>query len=222
MDRYIVEGTIEKETPPSITKDSWWLNICSKPGNRPPNPCSDHDLICLVTEVVPSNSEPVLTQVVEFPQAVTFSESEISGNLNVDLQGAKWGSRTLNAQITYVCAHEAKDKVSMADWYENKIHLEVRGPSGCLRDIESVPEKRSGSKFSTWLLWIWINILLFSLLYSVIVIYSNSRWSTIQDFREELVERFNSFITLLPHFVKEVANKIISGGSTSRGGYSAV
>lgn len=243
LDKYSSQGSVERQTPPSTTKDTWWINPCiehSKDLEIPSN-CKDNDMLCGVTEVKVPDRDGLVTQIIDFPNSLAYSVDETDNQLTLTLKGAKWGSSTVSAKIMYECRKNNKnDEIVSTQWEDQQVVLQVRGPSGCLKDNSNDggnnsdnndkngndnnnDKKSSGSSGLSWFTWLIVYAFLFTVIYLMIVSYMSTRGGSFDDFRGEFVERGSQFVTSLPTFCKEVAMKLFGQSSSSqRGGYSAV
>lgn len=228
-----ITSSIERETPPSKTKEEWWFSPCEENSVSVPSGCNEKDTLCGITYVTLPGKDPLLTQAIDFSREVTSTAEEIDGKLRVGLVGAKWGEDTLNAQIEFECDTNMKnDEVSSATWQDKQIRLSIKGPSGCLREenggdndkepSDGRPQGEKKKKGTSWFTWLLLYALLFTLMYLIVTAYVNTRGGSFQDFREEFIERSTQLITSLPAFAREVTSRIFGGSSSNRGGYSAV
>lgn len=239
-----IEHHTSRDTPPSETREDWWINICEEHTSEAPKECKGGDVLCGTTNVVLKGKDPLLTQVIDFP-ADTSSRVSVNDQQQVivNLDKASWGSHSMDAQLTFICDSSKKsDTVTSSTWHEQQIQFVIEGPSGCLKSGENDgndddhsgddnkdrpdhddPVKHKGSGFGGWFLWLVTYAILFALIYLLTTSYMATRGGTFNDFREEFVERSTGLASSLPQFAKEMVAKVIGGGSSSqRGGYSAV
>ncbi|KAG0672461.1 type II membrane protein [Maudiozyma exigua] len=246
LDKHFLKDSAESLTPPSKTKQTWWLNPCSenkKNGKELPNECKGDDIFCEVTYVrTPELEKDIVTKVIDFSKNIAYSVEDVDSQLILTLKGTKWGSSTIDARIQYQCnTNMVQDKVTFNKLEENVLNLAVEGPSGCLKDEDSNDndgdnnndddgknnnnnrERNNDSSGFSWFTWLIIYALLFTIIYLMIVSYMNTRGGSFDDFRGEFIERTTQFVTSLPTFFREVVAKIFGGSSSAqRGGYSAV
>ena len=245
LDKHYLKDSVDTDTPPSKTTQTWWLNPCSenqKNDKELPNECKKDDILCAVTNVkLPDSDQNIVTQVIDFGKNIAFSAEEVDDQLILILKGTKWGSSNVDARIEYQCnTNMVQDKVTFGKLDENVLNLSVEGPSGCLKDDDSNNdngnnndknddkknnnrERNNNSGGFSWFTWLIIYALLFTIIYLMIVSYMNTRGGSFDDFRGEFIERSTQFVTSLPTFGREVAAKIFGGSSSAqRGGYSAV
>ncbi|SMN19426.1 similar to Saccharomyces cerevisiae YJL178C ATG27 Type I membrane protein involved in autophagy and the cytoplasm-to-vacuole targeting (Cvt) pathway [Maudiozyma saulgeensis] len=243
LDKYVSKGTTNKETPPSETTQTWWVNPCTehKDNVEIPSQCNGNDILCGITEVKLPNKEKMVTQIIDFNKNVAFGVEEVDSQLTLTFKGARWGSTNIDAKIAYQCNKNMyEDEITYSSMEDNVINLSIEGPSGCLKDNSSNDndnnndnnndnkDKNNKNKDSSeggfsWFTWLIIYALLFTVIYLMIVSYMNTRGGSFDDFRNEFIERTTQFVTSLPTFGKEVAAKIFGSTSSSqRGGYSAV
>ncbi|CCE93566.1 Atg27p TDEL_0G01990 [Torulaspora delbrueckii] len=230
-----ITGSVERDTPPSKTKEEWWFDPCEDSGVTVPSGCDEKDTLCGVTYVTLPGKDALLTQAIDFSREINNAVEEIDGKLRVSLLGSKWGADTFNAQIDFECDTNMKnDEITSNTWQDKQIRLNVKGPSGCLKDDnggndDKAPsgkhpqdDKKDKKKGTSWFTWLLTYAMLFTLIYLIVTAYVNTRGGSYQDFREEFIERLMQLVTSLPAFVKEVTSKIFGGSSSHRGGYSAV
>ncbi|SCV00916.1 LAMI_0G08130g1_1 [Lachancea mirantina] len=231
----------ETSTPPSITKESWWINVCSDNEQDAPENCKSDDVVCGQTFVsFPDDKEQTLTQLVEFSSEAGARMRENDQNqLTIEFGDVKWGQQAISAKLTYTCDSDAdSDSVVGAVWKDKQVNFDIKGPSGCLKKREDngddsddgdgdngrddrKPKKSSG--FGTWLFSLIVYALLFTLIYLLATSYLSTRGGTFHDFREEFAERAIGFASSVPQFLKEVISRIMGRGAPhQRGGYSAV
>lgn len=229
---------LQRDTPPSKTDEQWYLGICEEDGlDKIAADCNSKDILCGTTRVTLPGKNPILTQVIDFPQNIKYSAEQQENGFTLKLTGAKWGSGQYDAVIDFHCSdNKDKDEMAFDRWQGSEVKLSVLGPSGCLKkdnnggehgggdndnnnDNNKKPSKGSGSSWFTWLL---LYALLFTLIYLSIISYANTRGGSFQDFKEEFLDRSKQLITSLPDFVKEIASKLFGSSSSPRGGYSAV
>lgn len=245
LDKYSSQGALERQTPPSTTKDTWWINPCIEHSKdlEIPSDCKDNDMLCGITEVKVPDKDVLVTQVIDFPNSLAYSVDETDNQLTLTLKGAKWGSSTVSAKIQYECKKNNRyDEIVSTQWEDQQVVLLVRGPSGCLKDNSNdggnnnggnnddsdnndnnKDNKKNSSSGLSWFTWLIVYALLFTVIYLMIVSYMNTRGGSFDDFRGEFIERGSQFVTSLPTFCKEVAMKLFGQSSSSqRGGYSAV
>ncbi|CAL9731797.1 autophagy-related protein 27 [Monosporozyma unispora] len=244
-------GEIDKNTPPSKTIESWWLNICeeNKDNFKPSNECDKNDLLCGITQVsLPDEKNLLTTQIIEFGNrlALEIDSNDDEQTLFITIKSNKWGSFNIDANIEWKCDNNLKnDEIVDSAWFDNEITLSVKGPSACLKDggnnnnnnkpkngdnkkpnndnkkEDEKKDKKSGGL--SWFTWLFLYALLFTFFYLIITAYMNTRGGNLDDFRQEFVERSTQLFTSLPAFCKEVIAKIFGSRATSeRGGYSAV
>lgn len=244
---YSTTGEIDKNTPPSKTIESWWLNICeeNKDNFKPSNECDKNDLLCGITQVsLPDEKNLLTTQIIEFSNrlALEIDSNDDEQTLFITIKSNKWGSFNIDANIEWKCDNNLKsDEIVDSVWYDNEISLSVKGPSACLKDggnKNNKPKNGDDNKSNddnknnkdsksagglSWFTWLFIYALLFTFFYLVITSYMNTSGGNLDDFRHEFVERSTQLFVSLPGFCKEVVAKIFGSRSTSeRGGYSAV
>lgn len=229
-----IAGSVERDTPPSKTKEEWWINVCEENKVSVPSGCEEKDMLCGVTYVTVPGKDTLLTQAIDFSREIDNAVKEIGGRLRVSLTGAKWGAETYDAQIDFECDTNMKmDEITSTTWQDKQIRMGVKGPSGCLKeksggdDDKPAPGKdpqdgKKEKKSRSWFSWLLLYAMLFTLIYLIVTAYVNTRGGSFQDFREEFIERSLQLITSLPAFAKEVTAKIFGGSSSNRGGYSAV
>lgn len=250
LDRYSITNSVVRDTPPSKTNETWWINVCEENKAALPPSCREGDVLCGITEVLLPGEKPILTQAIDFPKSLSSQVSENEQNeLVVELKGTSWGSNTIDAHLTYVCdAGTQQNTVETTTWQDKQIRLRIKGPSGCLKgegdddggdngngngngndkdkdkDKHKDPaEKKSGGGILSWFTWLIVYALLFALVYLVATSYLNTRGGTLADFREEFVDRSTNLAASLPEFTREMVGKIFNGRpSAQRGGYSAV
>lgn len=232
-------GSKSSDTPPSVKSETWYMNLCDENTNKEtiPDECNGKDIFCGVTTVSLPGKDTVTTEIIDFLPSVAFSVEEQDA-LKVNLRGASWGTHTLDAEVLIKCDEKrADDIVETSSWMGSEIHLEIIGPSGCLKTDNGPgkpdddrpdegadgPHPKGGAGLGSWLVWLLMYSVIFALIYLVAVSYMNTRGGSFADFRDEFSERVTVLATNLPQFAREVAGKIINTGSTSqRGGYSAV
>lgn len=243
---YSTSGEITKNTPPSTTKESWWLNICEENKNNfdLPEECDKNDILCGITQVIlPNEKDPFTSQIIDFNNrlALEIDSNEDDKMLYVNIKSNKWGSYNIDANIEWSCDTNLKtDEITDSLWFENEINISIKGPSACLKndgdnnknkkpsndDSNNNTEKDSNKKKNngmSWFTWLFIYALLFTFFYLLITSYMNTRGGDLNDFRQEFIDRCTQLFISLPGFCKEVVTKIMGSRSTSeRGGYSAV
>ncbi|CEP64424.1 Atg27p LALA0_S11e03796g [Lachancea lanzarotensis] len=245
VDKYSISHQTTRDTPPSSTIEDWWINICQESSETPPEGCKDNDVLCGTTKVTLNDDpdKPILTQLIDFPESVSSGVSEnYNGDLVVELKDAKWGSNSIDAEITFVCASDkGSNTVTSVTWQEKKVQLVVEGDAGCLKkkddgkkdgdnkdDDRKDPKPdhdKKGTSIGSWFLWLIAYALLFALIYLLATSYMSTRGGNLREFREEFLERSSSLASSLPQFTKEVVSKVLgrsSSSSAQRGGYSAV
>ncbi|BAO37997.1 autophagy-related protein 27 [Kluyveromyces marxianus] len=238
-------GTVAQDTPPSETKENWWLSICdenrSKAKDSKPEQCKDDDTLCGVTSVSLPGKEPLVTRIMDFSGSLASEVKETAEALSIKLSGASWGSHNLNAEIYLECEESGDGSLKESSWNDDKtVKLVFSGPFGCLKKGDNgnggdgnsgdEPEKppadekpKGGAGLGSWLVWLFMYAIIFAFVYLVVTSYMSTRNGSFHDFREEFIDRSKTFATNLPQFAKEVAGKIVNTGSSSqRGGYSAV
>ncbi|SCU97029.1 LADA_0H04038g1_1 [Lachancea dasiensis] len=252
VDKYSVSHTVSRDTPPSTTKEDWWINLCEENSQDAPRDCNKNDILCGKTKVTlndDKNKDEILTQLIDFPDSTLSGASENDKNeLVVGLKDAKWGSNTIDASLTFVCApNKDSNTVTSLSWQDHRVQIVVEGDAGCLkkedggndnkdggndkddkdddkdknRDGESDPKK--SSSVGSWFLWLLTYTLLFALIYLLATSYMNTRGGNFREFREDFIDRTVSLASSLPQFTKEIIAKVLGRASSSqRGGYSAV
>ncbi|CAR28232.1 hypothetical protein ZYGR_0N07250 [Zygosaccharomyces rouxii] len=231
-----LSSSLQRDTPPSKTAEQWFLGICEEDGFDAVPDCNSKDILCGTTRVALPDKNPILTQVIDFPQNIKYNVEQQENGFTLKLTGAKWGSGQYDAFIEFHCSENRDtDDMTFDRWQGSEVKLSVQGPSGCLKKDnnggehggdsggdngnDKQPNKSSGSSWFTWLL---IYAILFTLIYLSIISYANTRGGSFQDFKEEFLDRSKQLITSLPEFVKEIASKLFGSRSSPRGGYSAV
>lgn len=240
IDKYTSVSNVERDTPPSKTKETWWINPCeeNKDNIEIPSGCKDKDMLCGITEVKLPDKDPIITQIIDFSSSMAYSVEEVSNQVILALKSTKWGSQNVDARITFECNTNMKtDEIVSTYWEDQQIQLAVRGPSGCLKENNDKDDNNSDNDNDnnkndestkknggfSWFTWLFAYALLFTIIYLIIVSYMNTRGGSFDDFRGEFVERSTQFVISLPEFGKEVVLKIFGRSSLSqRGGYSAV
>ncbi|CCK69344.1 Atg27p KNAG_0C02330 [Huiozyma naganishii CBS 8797] len=245
VDQAALFGEVERNTPPSTTKDKWWLRVCEDGDGKDDErfkECDSRDVLCGVTEVTLKDKDPILTHVIDFKDNLAYNVNEDEGRLHLVLDGAKWGEYVVGATVDFTCNNNMKtDEVVSSSWSDDKIQLSLRGPSGCLKKNQDAPpnngdnsgdgnggsnddkrKENAGSGWS-WFSWVFIYAILFTLIYLLVTSYMNTRGGNMDDFRAEFTERSKQLVVALPEFCKEVLSKIFGSRSSSqRVGYSAV
>lgn len=244
IDKFSILSELERDTPPSTTKEIWWFSPCdenSDPIKRPEQCDSQGVISCGLTEVMIPDKGSFVTQIINFSKSLAYSVDEVNGNLVITLKGSQWGSNIIDAQWEFLCdTNLKKDELQSNTWQEKVLKFQVRGPSGCLKGSSvgdgdgkgddgelgkpHKPRKGNGSGFLSFLLWLIFYAVLFTLIYIAVLSFMSTRGGTFDDFRLEFVERLTQFATSLPGFTREVVARIFGRGDTSgqRGGYSAV
>lgn len=242
---HFATGEIKKNTPPSQTIESWWLNICEEniDNFQPNNNCEKNDLLCGITKVSLQNQENLLTtKIIEFNNRLAFDiDTDESGQtLYITLKSKKWGSYNLDANIDWQCNDNLKtDEITDSVWLDEEINLSIRGPSACLKDknkndnnnnnndnnnnnsnngnnnSNEGTENKKNGSGLSWFTWLFLYALLFTLFYLLITSYMNSRGGNLEDFRQEFIDRSTQLLVSLPSFCKEVISKIIGSRSTT-------
>ena len=249
---YFTTGEIKKDTPPSKTIESWWLNICEEniDNFHPDNNCDKNDLLCGITKVSLQNQQDLITtKIIEFNSrlALEIDAADDEQTLYVTIKSNKWGSYNLDANIDWRCDENLKtDEIIDSAWFDGEINLSIRGPSACLKDDDKnnnnnnnnnkgnngdgINDNNKGGKNKangkglSWFTWLFLYAILFTFFYLLITSYMNTRGGNLEDFRQEFIDRSVQLLVSLPSFCKEVISKIVGSRSTTseRGGYSAV
>lgn len=241
---------IENRTPPSVTRDTWFLDICGHPQEKDtslPQQCDKDDLLCGLESVKVGKGDPLITKIVDFKRSLKSIVSENTDTddkgLKITFQDNKWGSYNLDAVLEFQCdSNLIKDKIEQFVWNESTISFLIKGPSGCLKGKEDNGDDKKGhdgddkkdperngpqhppkDKGFSWPTWIIIYTILSTLIYLSIVSYTNTRGGDLNDFRIEFVQRSRDLFFSLPRFIKEIIGRIFgSNGVTQRDGYSAL
>ncbi|SCV03392.1 LANO_0G03862g1_1 [Lachancea nothofagi CBS 11611] len=250
VDESAIAYSSRRDTPPSTTVDSWWMDLCHVNAELPSSACQRGDVLCGETKVIVKDNDDektILTQLIDFPESVSSAVSENDKQeLVVELKDAKWGSNSVDAALTFICVPEAdSNEVTSLTWEGRKVQMLVKGKAGCLKkrddkedggdsngggnngdndgDKHGKPDKKRGSSIGSWFLWLVTYALLFALIYLLATSYMSTRGGNFREFREEFVDRSTSLASSLPQFTKEIFNKVVGRSSSSqRGGYSAV
>ncbi|KAH3899667.1 Atg27p SCDLUD_003950 [Saccharomycodes ludwigii] len=243
--------SIEKDTPPSKTKQQWWINVCNNKDSdhkNLPDKCSSDTMLCGV-EYVTIDDQTLLIELIDFGMKTETSVSVSESNeLTIENKGYKWGSQVLNSNIVFQCdTSKENDEVQEFAWgSDDYLEFTVKGPSGCLlkkNDGDNDSDGGNGndggndndddndnntvkkSNGHSWFFWIIMYAFLFTLIYLCATSYVATRGGSLADFREEFVERGTTLIKLFPQFCKELIYRVLHGSNNSnshRGGYSAV
>lgn len=248
---HFTTSEIKKDTPPSQTIESWWLNICEENIDtfQPDNSCDKNDLLCGITKVSLQNQQDLITtRIIEFNNRLAFEvdTDDTEQTLYITIKSKRWGSYNLDANIDWKCNDNLKsDEIIDSVWFDDMINLSIRGPSACLKDEDKNKnnnnnnnsnsnnenngnsegnENKKNEKGLSWFTWLFLYALLFTLFYLLLTSYMNTRGGNLEDFRQEFIDRSTQLLVSLPSFCKEVINKIFGSRSTTseRGGYSAV
>ncbi|SCU99571.1 LAME_0G03884g1_1 [Lachancea meyersii CBS 8951] len=247
VDKYTITHSSSKDTPPSTTNEEWWINICQENSASAPEGCQKNDVLCGKTKVTLNDDKDkdILTQLIDFPESVSSGASENDkGELVVELKDAKWGSNSINARLTFICASNKESSVTSVTWQNKEVQMVIEGDAGCIKkegddkngdngggndnndnkdDKNKNSEKKGSSSLGSWFLWLITYALLFALIYLLATSYMSTRGGNFREFREEFVDRSTSLAKSLPQFTKEVVAKVVGRSSGSqRGGYSAV
>ncbi|AGO12220.1 AaceriAEL138Cp [[Ashbya] aceris (nom. inval.)] len=219
VSQYAAKGKSTESTPPSETTDYWWLNLCEEHNEAAPEKCKEDALFCHRQQVKLDDGKEYVTQVFDVPRSQEVNVEELRDGFQVSFT-AKWGERDRTVKVRYSCASDkTEDEVSAerpAGAQNAPFEIAVRGPSGCIQGTE----KSSG--IGGWITWLIIYAVLLTLIYLLAKSYMSVGHGSMQDFREEFVERSTNLVSSLPEFAKEVMGKVVGGGPSSRGGYSAV
>lgn len=206
---------IQKETPPSRSTTSWTFNLC---GNRElPRECEDDDLVC-GTQKINFAKDTRLAQVIEFSQD---SQTEFSNEdgLKLTIDGAKWGTTDISAEIRFECAAPEEDEIVLESWDEQRLAIRWKTAAGCTRDQvpeEKEPEKKKENKSESWgwFTWLFIYVVLALAIYIIASAWAQSN-GDLRYIASDSAERAVALARSVPEYVRDVFN-------SSRGGYSAV
>ncbi|AAS52547.2 AEL138Cp [Eremothecium gossypii ATCC 10895] len=219
VSQHAAKGKFTESTPPSETTDFWWINLCEEHSEPVPDKCKDDAMFCHRQQVKLDDGKEYVTQVFDVPRNQEVDVEELRDGFQVSFTG-KWGERERKVKVRYTCADDkAEDEVSAEGAFgahTTPVEVALRGPSGCIQ----ATEKSSG--IGGWITWLVIYAVLLTLIYLLAKSYMSVGHGSMQDFREEFVERSTNLVSSLPEFAKEVMGKVVGGGPSSRGGYSAV
>ncbi|CCH60363.1 hypothetical protein TBLA_0C05650 [Henningerozyma blattae CBS 6284] len=235
----VMSAVIDIETPPTLSHQSIWFNLCdsNKNGDKSQlsKSCNGNDMVCIFEEIetISNSNEKMISKLIDIPYSTDFDVTGYENDgVTVSLSLVKWGKRYLDVQLQYVCDNSLKnDEISQYNWNKDLIDLQIKGPSGCLNvdnggnDVNT-PQETKGTSLFGWFIWLLIYAVLFSLTFVAITSYLKTRESgSFEEFRDEFVTRLSDLVRSLPGFVNEVINKVIGRGSINgsiREGYSAV
>lgn len=225
------------ETPPSVTNSTWYLNFYdpsdkeSKEKLSIPD-CPEDSQLCGVTTVSVPNKEQLVSQVVSFSSALKPDFEQLPDDLKdmtgltVKLNGANWGRSTVNAQIDLICTDNKDEKLELVQWDMKSLHLKLESQAVCSKskgdDKKEKPKNpNDNTKSWGWFTWLFIFMVIILAGYIIGGAWVNVNRGSSNEFLNELFESLVEFVSMIPHFVKEIFSKI-SGRSSERGGYSAV
>ncbi|QEU58509.1 Atg27 [Kluyveromyces lactis] len=136
VNEFSIGGVSVQDTPPSETKENWWLNICDEHDSKSsiPDQCNVKDIFCGVTSVALPGKESIVTKVMDFTSSVALEVKETAEALSIRLSGAAWGSHILNADIYLQCQEKGSGSLKESSWTdEQNVKLVFSGPFGCLK-----------------------------------------------------------------------------------------
>lgn len=150
---------MENNTPPSVTRDTWYINICGDNDNKDkdkslPEQCDKDDVVCGVESVKIGKGDSLITRIVDFKSNLkttvnenTDENANQNDNLTITIQDNKWGSYYLNAILELQCdANLINDKIEKSTWNESTISMLIKGPSGCLKDEQDNGDNNHNDK----------------------------------------------------------------------------
>ncbi|AOA62253.1 Autophagy-related protein 27 [Komagataella phaffii CBS 7435] len=235
------EVTTELETPPSITKSVWYLNIYDsqdKDGKDKMDVenCPDDSQICGITEVLLNGKEPVVSEVVAFSRNLKPSIETNDNNVTVQLTGAYWGKQSIAADIVFECSKDGdydKDLLELVGWNRQQLELRIKSKAACRSDNKGRKDDKNKDKDKDgkhdsdsdgswgWFTWFFILGVIGFAAYIIGTAWLNvsNRGSSNEAF-SEFVDAVVEVVSRIPGFLRELAGKIF--GSSNRGGYSAV
>ncbi|AMD20346.1 HDL398Cp [Eremothecium sinecaudum] len=218
----IVEGYTDTETPPSSTRELIWIDLCSTHEDKKPKECDDGSIFCYRKEVKLQDTEPVVTEVINFSNNNDIKITTSQDAFSVYFPAVQWGAQAVEAHLNFVCNEkEGGGEVQVVKWDKpNSLSIDISGPSSCFKKDNTASPKHGG--FGSWILWLFLYAILFTVIYLLVVSYLNTRNGSLQDFREEFTDRSGNLLTSLPDFARELVGKVVNSNSSSRGGYSAV
>jgi hypothetical protein len=225
--------TEETETPPTKTKTTWNIGMCTKIDN---NLCPANADICGLTEVL-IDKKYTLTQVVSFSSSLSKTYTPLTGDdkgIQIEFKEAHWGPRVLNAKLTVHCAQDGDkdlDVFKITSFKDDELVVEVTSVGGCANTegdnggSKEPPKKNKEDKGESWgwFTWIFIFMVLFLSIYIIGGAWFQYHKSNSIDFQSALREVLENFVDLLrglPIFIKEIVEKVT--GNNTRGEYSAV
>lgn len=234
----ITTVSFTKETPPSTTNFTWYLNLCGQKKTIANTNCPHDSQLCGVQTVNVPGKDPIETQILSIKNGLGDIDHTVSNNmLKVVLEEVEWGSTKVIPQFTFECSKENKDDVIEINLVEDleiskdKLILKWRTPAACLKSDKDVPPPKDGSGSgdnadSSWGWFTWLFIVFVLLFGGYIII---GAWITaskspadFQDALHDFSETLTNLAHSLPGFVTEIADKVFGNNRGERGGYSAV
>ncbi len=240
----------QKDTPPSVTIQKWYINMIDSSRNDLPKDmgkiehCPPGSQICGLTIVKGpeiDKKEGAVTEVFTFSSQLVpqFEKNPEEHENIVKINGANWGDRSINAVLHLICPEPKMDE-SLNSSFDYKT-LEIKwinnyfcpddnssGKKGDGKDDQGKDKDKKkgapdGDKHHGWGLFTWIFIIVALTLSAYII---GQSWmnmggsGSFNDFVAELRDSTDDTFSKIGEFAKQVVTKV-TGGS-DRGGYSAV
>ncbi|CCH63108.1 hypothetical protein TBLA_0J01100 [Henningerozyma blattae CBS 6284] len=136
----LIEKTSVWQTPPSLTFENWFIDICQTSNNTR---CNDDDYLCSTTEVqvqTPASQESkLLTQMIHFNDKldtdVDIFQHHNEKGFQFVLYNNVWGDKTFDTKLLYHCSkNKETDELVFFRWLHDQLIIKIDGPSGCLID----------------------------------------------------------------------------------------
>jgi len=228
----ISSTSIIKDTPPSQTNTTWYLNLCNQKQEIIQD-CPKNSQICGITYVSIPGESPIKTQIISFSNGLNYNILNSNNSIiDIKLDDSSWGSNSINSEIQFHCSNQESIDIN---WDYTTLLLNYSTPGACLKNDESSPspsnpddnngnDNHKPKKDSSWGWFTW-GFIIIVLGIAIYVIFS--AWLTtsrspadfmdaMYDFKETLINLFG----VVPGFIKEILEKLFGNGN--RGGYSAV
>lgn len=230
----ITTKSFTKDTPPSKTNYTWYLNLCGQKTIDVAD-CPKDAQLCGIQTVTLPGEDPIKTQVISFAKDMKYVVQEKKKDeLSITLDKMTWGSSDINPKFYFDCSKEDVNDDLTVEWENDTFTLRWNTPAACLKSDKDVPPPRKGDGNNNngkdndnswgWFTWLFIVCVLLFGGYIIIGAWITASKSPadFQDALHDFTETLFNLARPLPGFISEIAGKIFGTNGSDRGGYSAV
>jgi autophagy-related protein 27 len=231
MGVYEIHST--KQSPPSTVTIDWYFALSKglPKSGLIGHGCPDDSTLCGIVNYKTdsqgsSDGKPIQlfslnSQAFKYENFTAISNNVIFGDL------------TLKATVDFKCSESATssdlqwdnpsvfiDQDMSFSWYDKRFCAGGNSDSG--NDKDKNKDSESGSTFGFFGTFLLIIVVAFAAYIVAQAWYNTSTMGNTNDFFNELTDTIVESLSTIPSMIMEVIRKLTGGGSSSRGGYSAV